>query len=338
MRSVVSWAGLPVALALSGARTVHAAPCAPSAALGGDADAVAQVGAELARLGDAIARDAAQAAASGCRFVVAAVAREPGGAISVAVHDGARSEDRRLSDASLAAEWIDSWLHDAVLAPPALVPARDVDDSPHAPAALHATAPAPRGDRVLISASGLDTLAGGSWLGATGGACVRTGAFCFGARLGYAQQDEHVGATGAARTDLFALATASWSHALGHAVIEPELGAGVGRLATDRDEACAAPGTNGMPCAPPLAVYVGDHFHAQTYSPRLAAALRFELPVADHVWLEGSAGVMLSPLAHTDPYPPNLPMQPPVPPELLVLPGEPLATVQLGVGLRVGVP
>ena len=173
VRSVVSWAGLPVALALSGARTVHAAPCAPSAALGGDADAVAQVGAELARLGDAIARDAAQAAASGCRFVVAAVAREPGGAISVAVHDGARSEDRRLSDASLAAEWIDSWLHDAVLAPPALVPARDVDDSPHAPAALHATAPAPRGDRVLISASGLDTLAGGSWLGASGGACVR---------------------------------------------------------------------------------------------------------------------------------------------------------------------
>ena len=112
-------------------------------------------------------------------------------------------------------------------------------------------------------------------LGASGGACVRAGAFCFGARLGYAQQDEHVGATGAARTDLFALATASWSHALGACRrSRPSSASASGRLATDRDEACDPRPmcTNGMPCAPPLAVYIEDRSHAQTYSPRRRGA------------------------------------------------------------------
>ena len=46
-------------------------------------------------------------------MVVAAVELDRGGGISVAVRDSSqRSEGRVVSDASLAAAWIDSWLRD----------------------------------------------------------------------------------------------------------------------------------------------------------------------------------------------------------------------------------
>jgi hypothetical protein len=78
--------------------------------------------------------------------------------------------------------------------------------------------------------------------------------------------------------------------------------------------------------------------HGITYTPRLAAMLRASLPLFDHVWLDGIASVALAPLAHTDPLmgpamtDPNGQMSPGS------VPGEPAGSVQLGVGLRVGLP
>ena len=96
------------------------------------------------------------------------------------------------------------------------------------------------------------------------------------------------------------------------------------------------PGT----CDNPNAIKVGDNFHAATFTLRASAALRVAVPLFDHVWLDGFAGVMLAPLGHTGSYPFNKATDPPppIPPDQLTLPGEPTVGFHVGVGIRVGAP
>src|SRR5512135_2686584 len=133
-------------LVLSGFRTVGAEPCAPRATLAGDAEAVSRVAAELARLG--VKTDGA--ATSGCRTVSAAVELDRSGGIAVAVRDSSqRSEGRVVSDAAVAAAWIDSWLHDdfavPAMVPPAMPTASPGEVAPRAEG-IAAAAPAPASD------------------------------------------------------------------------------------------------------------------------------------------------------------------------------------------------
>src|SRR4051812_24691767 len=103
---------LVLVLALSAPRTVAAEPCAPRAALDGDRDAVERVGAELVKLGVIVAPAAAPASAR-CPAVRATVELAREGGIAVAVRGSAqRSEGRVVSDAGVAAMWIDAWLRD----------------------------------------------------------------------------------------------------------------------------------------------------------------------------------------------------------------------------------
>lgn len=357
--------------ALVGAASADAAPCVPRARLDGDAAAVASVATELGRLGVAVTNDQAARAArtseqlasaagsSTCPVVVAAVELDRGGGIAVAVRDGAqRSEGRVVSDAALAAAWIDSWLRDDFtapaasappeLAPPGVQPARE---------GVEARAPsAPLVERLSIAAT-FDqawTDDRSRWTGLGVGGCMRAGALCLGGRVRYATQDLVANETAATRHDISVLATASVSRELGRMVVSPEVGLGVGRLSTSRLEGCKPPPCDPMDpvCAnqppPPCgtsntdaagAVQVGDGFSTATWTPRAAATFRIALPVFEHVWLDGIAAVALAPFGHGDPYVPASSTIPPgVPPELLALPGEPVATFQLGVGLRVGVP
>ena len=78
--------------------------------------------------------------------------------------------------------------------------------------------------------------------------------------------------------------------------------------------------------------------HGITYTPRLAATLRASVPLFDHVWLEGIASLALAPLSHTDPLSGPLMTDPSGMTMPGSVPGEPDASVQLGVGLRVGLP
>jgi hypothetical protein len=362
-----------VALALvvvaSAAQTGGAEPCAPRAELGGDAEAVARVAAELKRLGVEARTNPADAtnrtilARTSCPVIVAAVELDRGGGIAVAVRDASqRSEGRVVSDAALAAAWIDSWLRDDFAAPAVDLGAPGVDPTPPGTTPPGTTPPiepiAPVADtRVLdqfsLAASFLQAWSDDStrWSGVAASACVRVGGLCVGGRLGYAIQDVAADLTAAAKRDLSLLATASYSYDVGRMSAAPELGLGVGRLATSRIEGCKMMDPSCDPTDPmcvmpqmpvcetsPGTVYVGDSFSATTYTPRLSAALRIAVPLFDHVWLDGLAAATLAPFGHEDPYAvgPDGTVMPNG--NAFPLPGDPMLGVQLGIGLRLGAP
>jgi hypothetical protein len=316
-------------------QTASAEPCAPRAHLDGDAEAVARVSAALSALGIQVSpRTDGQ-----CPVVDAAVELDRGGGIAVAVRDATnRSEGRVVSDAALAAAWIDSWIHDdfapeVPATPPASnAPGTVVAGSPQdAPPVAAPTLL----DRFAIDAGYVHTFAfdGSGGSGFAGGACVRAGELCLGARVSTSQLDVQPGAT---RDDAMATATASWTRDVGSMRISPELGAGVGRMTTD---ACPAPPpcdptTMMCPAAPPCD-QVG--LHQVSYTPRLTGALRVSVPLLPHVWLDGTAAIALAPFGHSEPFPGMMP-DPAGNMTLGPIAGEPDAAAQLSVGLRVGVP
>jgi len=171
-------------------------------------------------------------------------------------------------------------------------------------------------------------------------------------------------ATAASRSELSALATASLPITAGQTIIAPELGVGLGRLATHRLEGCLPPPPGCDPldptCVPmpapatdptvPLCtpgpngtnadgtVYVGDGFEHATYAPRIAVALRIAVPLFAHVWLDGLASVSYAPFGHGEVFAPTAMPVTMIPPEAVALPGDPSRGFQLGIGLRVGAP
>ncbi len=350
-------AALALSLLASFVKTGEAEPCAPRAELGGDAEAVAQVATELRRLGvDAETDPTKTSPRSSCPKIVAAVELDRSGGIAVAVRDGAqRSEGRVVSDASLAAAWIDSWLRDDFAVPIVEAPAPPSATPPRVVAETPAAAPAPLLDRFSLAASYLQIWSDDStsWSGVAGSLCLRIGDACVGARAGYARQTVTTDqATAAAKRDLSLLATASYSVPVGRMSIAPELGVGVGRTSIERVEGCQV-NTNCDPMNPtpdcmmtdptkctmdPVLAPVGDNFATSTFTPRISAALRIAIPLFDHVWLDGYAAATAAPFGHDEPYAvePNPDGTTMMPPGSYPLPGDPLVSAQLGVGLRLG--
>jgi hypothetical protein len=340
----------------SAVQTGGAEPCAPRAQLGGDAEAVARVAVELERLGvESVVDGAANTAPRSCPTIVAAVELDRGGGIAVAVRDRAqRSEGRVVSDAALAAAWIDSWLRDDFA-----VPIDDVSPPSLAPPVLETTAaapPVPVLERFSLAASFLQAWSEDStrWSGVAASACVRAGELCIGGRVGYATQQVAADLSAATKRDVSVLATASYSHEVGRMSVAPELGLGIGRLTTARVDGCKTepvmcdpmtdPGCD--PMSPPKCVddptttpvYVGDGFTATTYTPRISAALRIAIPLFEHVWLDGLAAATLAPFGHSADYAATSDDGNTMPNTsgAFPLPGDPLLGVQLGIGLRVG--
>jgi hypothetical protein len=321
-------------------------PCV-HATLDGDPAAVASVTIELVKLGVEVGP------ASSCKSVAATVESDRDGAIAVAVKTGSQSEGRTVSDPALAATWIDSWLQDDF---GALANARVVSASPDVIRAIEIPAPSKTGIGISVSAAFDQSwmFDGSRWTGITAGVCAKIGGLCFGARGRYATDSELFGQTAAARSDLSMLATASYEMKVGRIAIVPELGLGIGRAATSRIDGCRRVETcdpnhdPGCMVPPPddeciahdpdhaYAVDLGDHLQASTVTPRAAGSVRVAVAIADHVWLDGSAAVMVSPFAHTNHY--DLPMGTPPPfgimADQLALPGESIGTFELGIGLR----
>lgn len=358
---------------LFASRTVMAEPCAPRAELDGDRAAIERVAAELVRLGVMIAPPSAT-----CPSVHAMVALDDHGGIAVAVRGAqatGRSEGRVLSDATLAAAWIDSWARDdldvaswagapePVVAAPASAPsgARPIV----APGDVPPTAPSAAPPSLLSTASIAAsyelawTNDSSSWTGVGAAGCVRVGALCIGARIHAAFQPKiAASSTAAARSDLSALATVSAPLALGETVVAPELGLGLGRLSTRRLDGCVmSPPTCDVmtdpncpvgPTPPTMCttdpaggppdgtVYVGDGFDHATYTPRLSVALRIAVPLFSHVWLDGFAAATYAPLGHSAAFEPAQTPNVPVPAMDVALPGEPDRSYQVGIGLRIG--
>ena len=353
------------ALLLLAAAPATAEPCKPHAQLEGDAAAVASVTAELVKLGVVVSRSGSVAASAGCKTVFAAVELGRDGGLAIAVKTGAQSEGRTVSDAVVAASWIDSWVADDFAPPqPAangffeLRPAARTAASGPPGADVHAEVAAPASTHelgVAVSAAvdqewSFDRT---KWTGISGGACVQVDAWCFGARGRYANQSILVGPTAAARSDFAVLATASYAKQLGRTQVIPELGLGLGRMTTDRingclhqtcdphDQSCMEPPPD-MECVEhdrehAYTLDLQDHLHATSVTPRAAASVRLAVAIADHLYLDGIATVTLEPFGH-DQYPLPLGEVPPpgIPPEQLALPGQSIGTFELGLGLRWG--
>jgi hypothetical protein len=357
-------AALVLGLALSARGTVSAGPCAPRTELAGDPAAVARVTGELARLGVSIGE-----AAAGCRAVRAQVQLDDAGITVAIVDDTRRSEGRLVSDPALAATWIDSWLRDQLddaWTQPAGRPARLGTTASPASAGpprvsvrpANAT-PATAGSVFDRGALGLGyeqtfPFGGTSWSGIGGHACLRFGRLCLGARAHYAQGR---GLTDllptSTRSDLAVLAAVSAAFDLGRMSIAPELGAGVGRITTDRNTTCVKVDKPGVACDPSsdptckepqlctdangtISLVGSQRQHTDT--PRLTAALRIAVPLFEHVWLDGIAAFAFAPLGHAEPFDLPGPGGSPGLDTKLALPGEPQAMIQLGVGLRIGAP
>ncbi len=340
------------------ARPAAAELCTARVELEGEAPVVGEVGTELARLGVERGK-----AAPGCRGVLARVEIDRDGGIAVAIRDGAkRSEGRVVSDATIAASWIDSWLHDDLdgrawlISSPVSVPA------PSSPAATVVIASSNSNlfDRVHVAAGWehVWTDDGASADGFGVASCVRVGRACVGGRVRYVREaDRTVELTAMARNDLSLMATLSLPLRAGRMSIAPELGFGLGRMSTRRIDGCAPdpvtmPGPNCDPMDPTCLpqptncmdasgkVYVGDNFATSTVSPRLSAGVRIAVPLFEHVWLDGLASVAAAPFAHGDPFGSGASMVSPdgtvVPGSGFALPGEPTLGMWLGIGLRVG--
>jgi hypothetical protein len=330
---------------------------------------VASVTAELSRLGVQGGR-----AVPGCRGVFAQVELDRDGGIAVAIRDGSRrSEGRVVSDAAVAAAWIDSWLHDDLDGTTWLVATPSTTTTVHAasqvpPTARHDALPQPRGplSPPLIEQFAIAAAYEQSWSddgvsasGASVSGCLRVGRACIGGRARYSREgDRIVNLTAMNRSDVSVLATASVPFAVGRMTVAPELGLGFGRTSTRRVDGCmpAMMNPNCDPMDPNCQMlptdcldangnktFVGDGFASATFTPRIAAALRIAIPLFDHVWLDGVASATLAPFGHSDPFAvapdPNGTTNPGnVPVDQLALPGEALGGLVLGVGLRVGAP
>jgi hypothetical protein len=208
-------------------------------------------------------------------------------------------------------------------------------------------------DRGALGASYEQTFTSdpGSWSGISGNACVRFGWACVGARVRYARESglQPVFPT-TTRSDASVVAAASTAFELGRMSIAPELGAGVGRIATERTTTCKDPET-APGCDPSTdpgckldpgtclditgVVVPVDGERERTYAPRLTAALRIAVPLFDRVWLEGTGSATYAPLGHFAPF---RPAGQSGDADKRALPGEPRTMIQLGIGLRVGSP
>jgi hypothetical protein len=249
--------------------TATAEPCAPRVELSGDRDAIARVAVELASLGVVLGAIEPQYRACSVNAMVTL----DGEGLSVAVQNAAkRSEGRVVSDAKIAAAWIDSWLRDEIevsswtIAVPPPAPPSTLTTMPLAPiasaieTALPSATPGAPFERVglgiAIERSWTDDDT--EWDGFDIAGCMRVGLACIGGRVraGFQQDLAYLSST-ADRSDIVALATVSLPLTAGQVSLAPELGLGIGRMRTKRIEACTAPPSvppsNGMPgCSDPM--------------------------------------------------------------------------------------
>ena len=350
------------ALLLLAAAPATAEPCKPHAQLEGDAAAVASVTAELVKLGVVVGQSGGDGAPAGCKTVFAAVELGRDGGLAIAVKTGTQSEGRTVSDAVVAASWIDSWVADD-FAPPQPAPngffdLRAAQTHPDLDADTRTWS-----DVKIYPWLGISVMAAVDqswsfdhtrWSGIGGGACAQVSSWCFGARARYATQDILIGQTAAARSDLAILATASYAKQVGRTQLIPELGLGAGKLTTSRIDGCrhvsCDPHDTGCTEPPleigvrrarsraclrtrsrrPVSRLVGDAARSGDASSRLRDH-RSHLPRrhrGGHARAIRALGTVQ--VARRRAPPPG------IAPEELALPGESIGTFELGLGLRWG--
>lgn len=162
----------------------------------------------------------------GCPLSFVRVTRSPQG-LTVRIHQELAQTERLVSDPSVAATLIESWLRSDLTDP--LLSAPELLAVP--PPAAAPRAGSPRFTIELFFEAGIDK-DGASWLGASLHGCAPVGPLCLGALVRSAAEvpASYIGTYRDQRVALDVLASVTWPLRRGRWVVAPELGLGAGWL------------------------------------------------------------------------------------------------------------
>lgn len=351
-----------------GAASADPAPsCPPAARVAGDAELGHAVALELSILGVASSE-----IPPSCPAVDVVVARS-GDAVAVSLRDGAgRLAAEVVTDASVAASWIESWVHPEIRDP--LLAARSAPGlsaaaaaAPTAEVNVSSIAPASRPGRfayrgLVLGAAGEMTSANDDtdWRSLSASLCARLGALCAGLTARGADDrgtSMDGGTTRVNRWELSLAATLSASLALGRMSLVPSAGIGLAYSETGRGGGSSCfdrVDPSGEVCEPPYAI--DDGFSAYSLGPRAELGLAGSFPIAGPLSLTLGVAVSFAPMARGEPVTPDYaaeyfdkvengdpsdPDQPPpdgtmdlyLPIESYQLPAEPSRFTRIGLGL-----
>ncbi len=357
---LLSCAALLVAQdAMAQSKEMRSESCVPAALLHGDDAVVGELRAQLSLLG------VSENAQENCPIVNADVSRSEEGILVVLEEPSGRSASIQLSDASIAATWIDSWLQEELGAP--LLAIRTAPPIQRESRAPSATAPSTeRDDEVakasVLAASGLHLGLGyesasadnqADWRGLRAEACLRIGPLCLGvlARIsetkkGALRQDEFADFAEFSQISASALAKVQVPIAIGRSHLIPHVALGASWLKSSRE-------TMQSDCAPEgdpdcFDAFLDDSADARsTLAPELETGLSLALPLTSAVHLRLGSSISLRPFGQSSrsvagptlPLPCELPEDPNCgEPEAILLetmPSEPSRFWRLSIGLQV---
>jgi hypothetical protein len=303
-------------VATQGAASADPAPaCPPAARISGDAELGHAVVLELSILGVA-----SREIPPSCPAVEVVVARS-GDAVAVSLRDSAgRQAAEVVTDASVAAAWIESWVHPEIRDP--LLAARSEPrlSAGHAAAAAEVTvatrAPAARPSRfayhgMMLGAAGEMTSAddGTDWRSLSASLCARFGILCAGLTARGADNrglSMDGGTTEVNRWELSLAATVSATLELGRMRLIPSAGLGLAYGETGRGGGATCfdeVDPSGVACEPPYAI--DDDFTAWSFGPRAEVGLAGAFPIAGPISLTLGVAMSFAPMARGEPAIPD---------------------------------
>jgi hypothetical protein len=248
---------------------------------------------------------------------VAEVMVEPSGdGVAVTLRDGAgRQAAQVVTDAQVAASWIESWVHPEIGAP--LLAARAAASAVAEPAAAEVTARAParparfayRGLTLGAAAEMTSASDGTDWRALSASVCARFGVLCAGL-TGRGADNRGIsmdgGITEANRYQLEVLATVGASLSIGRMTLVPSAGIGLAYEETSRAggaDCVTQPDPSGMVCDPPYAI--DDGFTAYSVGPRAELGLGGAFPIAGPLSLTLGVAISFAPMARSEPAEPG---------------------------------
>ena len=244
---------------------------------------------------------------------------EPSGeGVAVTLRDGAgRQAAQVVTDAQVAASWIESWVHPEIGAP--LLAARGAPGATAAaePAAeVTMTAPPARPGRFAYRGLSLGAAAemtsasdGSDWRALSASVCARFGFLCAGLTARGADNrgiSMDGGQTEANRYQLELLASVGASLAIGRMTLVPSAGIGLAYEETGRAggaDCMSEQDPTGMVCEPPYAI--DDGFTAYSLGPRAELGLGGAFPIAGPLSLTLGVAMSFAPMARSEPAEPD---------------------------------
>ncbi len=285
--------------------------CPPAAHVAGDAELGHAVVLELSILG------VSAEVPAGCPVAEVMVAPS-GDGVAVTLRDGAgRQAAQVVTDAQVAASWIESWVHPEIGAP-LLAGAQGSAPAAAEPAAAVTVAAPPvarpgrfayRGLTLGAAAEMTSADDGSDWRALSASVCARFGALCVGL-AGRGADNRGIsmdgGLTEANRYQLELLATVGASLAIGRMTLIPSAGIGLAYEETGRADGATCMDQvdpSGMACEPPYAI--DDAFTAYSVGPRAEIGLGGAFPIAGPLSLTLGVAMSFAPMARSEPAEPG---------------------------------